>query len=126
LSSRPAQEIHEVLDLGLAMRRQGFELLDEAVYITGVHRDFPTSSRLGNKGIDGSHGQSHSRPRALPNVSVPFACVNPAVPMYEQQPLTIWNAIRMGLLAVVLVGIAAGLVWYSFSGPIIKSRNNRR
>ena len=48
------------------------------------------------------------------------------ITMYQERTLTAGTAIKMGLLAAVLVGIAAALVWYSYSSQVIKGRNNRR
>ena len=54
-----AQEVHEIHDLGLALRRQGFKLLDETLCITGVHSD-SLLNYLGNKGADGAQWRVES------------------------------------------------------------------
>jgi hypothetical protein len=45
--------------------------------------------------------------------------------MYQQDTLTVAAALKIGLLCMVLIGIGAALLWYSFSSPLIKSRKDR-
>ena len=45
--------------------------------------------------------------------------------MQSEGTLTLVSGVRMTLLASVLVGIAAALVWYGFSKPLIKSRGGQ-
>lgn len=46
--------------------------------------------------------------------------------MQSEGTLTLGSALRIGIICVGLVAVGAALFWYTFSAPLLKSRDGRR